>query len=259
MASKYKNTITKTKPKMELFEVECNLCGKKIESNNVNIDTSLAKCEQCSSIFSIKETAFEERRRGHPIFLVPDGTEMLKLITKMEISTSWLKASKKDKIKFDFIMTFTFGFISTLALTAGFLGSSIFVVLMASFFMLISIFLTYNFLANLINKTIIKIENKVLSITHTPLKLLGQKQHNIPVDQIKQLYVKEYMTNRSVNDVRLKAYGIYLKHSNGEEIKLIDEMNRETSLYLEQEIEEFISIKDKAIEGEINKEVDNSF
>ena len=253
MASIYKNTLTKTKPKMELFEVECNQCGKKIESNNINIDTSLAKCEQCSSIFSIEETAFEKRRRGHPIFLVPDGTDMLKLITKMEISTSWLKSSKKDKIKFDFIMAFTFSFISTIAVTAGILGSSLFVILIASIFMVISVFLTYNFLANLINKTIIKIENKILSITHTPLKLFTQKQHNIPVDQIKQLYVKEYTTNRSVNDVPLKAFGIYLKQSRGEEIKLIDEMNRETSLYLEQEIEEFINIKDKAIEGEIEK------
>ncbi len=253
MSQFLKNTITKTKPKMDIFEVECIQCGGKIESDNVNIDTSLAKCKNCSSIFSIEETAFEKRRRGHPIFLVPDGTEILKLITKMEISTSWLKASKKDKIKFDFIMAFTFGFISTIMLTVGILDASLFVILISSIFMLISIFLTYNFLANLINRTIIKIENKTLKITHTPLKLFTQKQHNIPVDQIKQLYVKEHTTNRSVNNVPLKAFGIYLEQSNGEEIKLIDEMNRETSLYLEQEIEEFIKIKDKAIEGEIDK------
>jgi Fe-S cluster biosynthesis and repair protein YggX len=49
------------------------------------------------------------------------------------------------------------------------------------------------------------------------------------------------------------AYGLYAIMHNGKKVKLLDQMNLETQLYLEQEIERFLRIKDKAIRGEVKK------
>lgn len=233
------------------LEYFCEECGKLIDASQVNVASSVAKCENCNSLFSLEESAFEKRRRGNPIFLVPEGTEVLKLITSLEISTSWLRASKRDKLKFDFFMALIFGIVSPPALFMGLMAGSILFSIIGVIFVIAAIFLIYAFLANLVNKSYIKIEEEQLTITHRPLKLFTRMDQKIALDKIDQLFVKEYVTNRKVNNVPLKAFGLFLKLKNGKSIKIIDEMNKETSLYIEQEIEEFLGIHDKKMKGEI--------
>jgi len=230
----------------------CITCGEKnyFNENEIN-DVLNTNCDNFKGIFSTEDTEFEKRRMGHPIYLVPDGTDVLKLITSFEISTSWFRAAKKDKIKFDFIFASSFGIISTLGLIAGIYSLSLFVVMFSLFFFIGAILLNYIFLANLINKTYITITENELQIRHKPLKFLSWKQHNIQIDEIKQLYIKEYETNRTVNNKPLLAYGLYLKKNKGDELRILEDMNRETSRYIEQEIEEFLHITDVSVSGEI--------
>lgn len=247
------NVITLTK-EAELH-VMCEKCNEPIPPTGFNISNSVAKCSNCGSIYSISESEFEKRRSGHPIFLVPDGTEVLKLITSLEIITSWLRASKKDKINFDFIFAAIFGTMSSLGLGVGIFTASLMISLIALVFVLASFVLLYIFIANLLNKTHIKISDKTLKISHKPLRFISWKEHNIPLDSIEQLFVKEYQTNRTVNNVPLKAFGLFLKKKDGKELKIMEDMNKETSLYIEQEIEEFLKISNKKMIGEINKEL----
>jgi len=250
MKNEVKSKVLHKEASLQLI---CSECNEPIDNADVSIGDSIAKCKNCESIFTLDETEFEKRRSGHPIFLVPDGTEILKLITSLEISTSWLRSSKKDKIKFDFIMTSFFGTFSAMGFGVGIMTASLFLILISSFFVLISVFLTYLFIGNLVNKTYIKISEDALTIYHKPLKFVSWKEHNIPLASIQQLFVKEYQTNRSVNNVPLKAFGLYLKKKNEKTMKIMEDMNRETSLYVEQEIEEFLNISDKRMKGEILK------
>ena len=247
------NVITLTK-EAEL-QVMCEKCNEPIPPTGFNISNSVAKCSNCGSIYSISESEFEKRRSGHPIFLVPDGTEVLKLITSLEIITSWLRASKRDKIKFDFIFAAIFGIFSSMGLGVGIFSASFIISLIALVFVLASFVLLYIFIADLVNKTHIKISDKTLTISHKPLRFMNWKRHNISLDSIEQLYVKEYQTNRTVNNVVLKAFGLYLKKKDGKELKIMEDMNKDTSLYIEQEIEEFLEISNKKMLGEIDKQL----
>ena len=247
------NVITLTKEAE--MQVMCAECNEPIPPSGLNISNSIAKCTNCGSIYSISESEFEKRRSGHPIFLVPDGTEVLRLITSLEITTSWLRASKRDKINFDFIFAAIFGIFSTLGLGVGIFTASLIISLIALVFVVASSVLLYVFIANFVNKTHINISEKFLKISHKPLRFISWKEHNIPLDSIEQLYVKEYQTNRTVNNVPLKAFGLFLKKKGGEELKIMEDMNKETSLYIEQEIEEFLDISNKKMIGEIDKQL----
>lgn len=242
-----------TLAKEEQVDVYCAFCNEPINSSNINVKDSLAKCNACNSVFSLEEAAFEKRRRGYPIFFVPEGTEVLKLFSSLEITTSWLRSSKKDKFKFDFIFATIFSIVSSVAFFGGLLAGSALLSIFSSFFLVASLILLYLFLANLINKTVIRIEEETLSIQHKPLKFISWKNRRIPLKTIRQLFVKEYNSNRSVNNEPLKAYGLYILTGEDKEIKIIEDMNKETSLYIEQEIEEFLTIPDQRIRGELEK------
>lgn len=249
-----KETKTITLHKDLQLEYYCEECNKIIDPTEVNIKNSMAKCKDCNSLFSLEEEEFEKRRRGHPIFLVPEGTEVLKLITNLEISSSWLRATKKDRLKFDFIMATAFGLISPGALILGLMSKSILLSFVGVVFVIAALLMAYVVLANILNKTYVIIEEDYLTISHKPLKIFTVKNHKIAIDNIDQLFVAEYATNRSVNKVALKAFGLFIKLKNGKKIKIIDEMNKETSLYIEQEIEEFLEIKDTKMKREISRQ-----
>lgn len=40
------------------LEIVCDNCGSRIPSNHVNINNSLAKCDECGSVFNLKDDLF---------------------------------------------------------------------------------------------------------------------------------------------------------------------------------------------------------
>lgn len=237
----------------QLVDLRCENCGEIIPANGINQDQRLARCQTCDSLFSIEEMAFEKRRRGFPIFLVPDGTDVLKLPDSLEISTSWLRASRKDKLKFDFIFTTFFSLVSFVAFFAGMLAGSWLFIIFCAFFVVASLILLYMFLGNLVNRTIIRVDEQFLSIRHSPLKFIAWREHKIVKTTVRQLFVREYNSNRTVNNVPQKTFGIYIQTADQKDIRILEDMNRETSLFLEQELEEYLGIPDKQVPGEIGK------
>ena len=49
------------------------------------------------------------------------------------------------------------------------------------------------------------------------------------------------------------AFALYAIMKNGKKIKLIKGMNKETQLYLEQELERFLNIEDVHVSGSVSK------
>ena len=99
-----------------------------------------------------------------------------------------------------------------------------------------------SFLGYLFNKTIIKVDKKVLHIDHLPIDLLPMTYYQSAY--VKQLYIK-------LVDSTAQTYGLYALLANGEEQKLIWNLNKRTLLFIEQEIERVIGIDDVAVEGEV--------
>ena len=90
-----------------------------------------------------------------------------------------------------------------------------------------------------------------MKITHGPLKTRSKKDQTIGTEDIQQFYVSEYYTNMKQNDKPLKSYGLYAILESGEKIQILKDCSKDTALYLEQEAERFLKIKDEAVTGEV--------
>jgi hypothetical protein len=107
--------------------------------------------------------------------------------------------------------------------------------------------ITYYVLCGWLNRTRITVGRGKVSVRHGPLPWFG----NLEMDSsaLKQLYVKEVISNsRNGTTVR---YDLNALTREGRSIKFAGGMETsDQALYIEQEIEKFLGIKDGPVKGE---------
>jgi hypothetical protein len=114
----------------------------------------------------------------------------------------------------------------------------------------VGVWLTYYTLAGYVNKTYIRINYEKLSVRHSPLPYWGHK--TILSRDIRQLYSKEKISRSSKNQT--VTYEVHAMTQEGRSIKLVPYLETsEQALFVEQEIEKFLGIKDKPVRGEISR------
>ncbi|WNC72080.1 hypothetical protein RGQ13_18465 [Thalassotalea psychrophila] len=107
------------------------------------------------------------------------------------------------------------------------------------------ILMTYFSLAGLLNKTYIMVTKKNVEIRHRPIPWVGNKI--IDASEIKQLYAKE----RRIKNNRLK-YEVHVITHSGEDTKLLRLLDSsKQALYIEQEVEKYLSIKNVSVHEEL--------
>ena len=102
---------------------------------------------------------------------------------------------------------------------------------------------SFPFIGYLFNKTIITVDRKVISIDHKPLDLLPMTYYESK--KIKQLYVKSI-------DSLVVTYGLFAILENGQEIRLIWNLNQLILLFIKQEIEKVIRNENINYNKEVN-------
>ena len=110
--------------------------------------------------------------------------------------------------------------------------------------------LTYYTLAGFLNRTIVQVSREGLTIYHTPLPWFGNKR--IPVTELAQLYREEVISrgNRGTQT----TYQLSAVSKESKKIKLLGGIETaDVALFLEQEIEKWLGIKDVKVTGEMQK------
>jgi hypothetical protein len=114
----------------------------------------------------------------------------------------------------------------------------------------VGVWLTYYALAGYVNKTYIRINYEKISVRHRPMPYWGHK--TILSRDIKQLYTKEKISRSSKRQT--VTYEVHALTQSGRSMKLVPYMETsEQALFVEQEIEKFLRIKDKPVRGEISR------
>ncbi len=233
-------------------KLSCPGCEKEIFYKDINIEKAIAKCSNCHTVFSFEEEELSgppkrpgDIRLKEEIFIIPKGIEMYTILSELNIEMTWRHTGSK------FILTFGLFWNAILLpfiFIAIFAGEPM-IFLFISAHLAVGIGFGYACLSILFNKTYISADEYGLRITHSPFTWF-HKQHDIPADQIKQLFVKKY-TNGSTNGQPNYAYSLNIILKNGEEIKLMKGINKPIpARYLEQEIEKFMNIKDARVAEE---------
>jgi hypothetical protein len=113
----------------------------------------------------------------------------------------------------------------------------------------VGIGLAYYAVAGWLNRTHILVGQGKIAIQHRPIHWLGNKKLN--VSDIKQLYAKVVVGGRSGISV---TYEVHAATRSGRSIKLVTGLgNSEQAVYIEQEIEKYLNIKNIPVKGEIGR------
>lgn len=115
----------------------------------------------------------------------------------------------------------------------------------------VGIWLTYSVITGWVNRTHVLVSRNKIAIQHKPIPAFGSKEINAM--DIKQIYAKEIVkhTRKSTST----AYAVQAITHSGKTIDLIDRLdNTEQALYIEQEIEKYLRIKDQPVKGEIGNQ-----
>ncbi len=236
------STLTKT----AFTHVKCPSCSTAIHSKDINIDLALAKCSHCHAVFSIQAElpVFE---RNKPEVFMPNEMEVLKLRSELEIIMKWRKTSSLGFLLFftifwnGILLPFAIG-----AIISGELG----ILMGLSVHLIIGLCLAYYVFTCLINTTFLTVNEYRLHIEHKPLPLPFYPDRDIPVQDIKQVFVEKYVASKS-NGTPNHAFAVVVELKDHKRVKIIKGLHHpDQALYVEQEIEAFLEIPDRKVDDE---------
>ena len=108
----------------------------------------------------------------------------------------------------------------------------------------------YYALATWLNKTHIFVSQSAIEIKHKPLPWFGNKR--LETKKIKQLYSKEVIST-STSSNRSSSYDLHVISFDEDDMTLLKLENSAQTLFLEQEIEKYLGIKNLRVRGEIGR------
>lgn len=229
-----------------MMQLTCKSCGAAIDADNINLDHLIAKCAYCDSVFSFADQfggPADEQFLPRPAVSMPKGISVANRGYELAITRSWFGA------RYVLLTFFTLVWNGFLVMWYGIALSQRMweMGLFASGHALIGVALIYATIAGYINKTLITVGSGRLKVEHGPLPWIGNKQ--LDAVAIKQLYCKERI-HRGRNSTSY-SYEVHAVTEAGVDEKVVSGLhNSEQALYLEQEIERFLGIKDRPVRGE---------
>lgn len=227
------------------MRVYCESCKREIPARDIDIRSRIAKCDVCNSIF---DCSSQLPTPGASItresLSVPKGVEIHYIENGLQLIRRWFSPIIMFMTLFclfwDGFMVFWF----YTAISQGQWMMAVFGIIHG----LVGLGLTYYVIGGYINKTYITVSYGALNICHKPLPFPGNKV--IPTRDLKQLYSKQRISHtRNGTSV---YYEVYVLTHTGKKEKLLSGLRvSEEALFIEQEIEKYLGIRDEAVPGEI--------
>jgi predicted Zn finger-like uncharacterized protein len=233
----------------------CPNCDNFVSADDINIDKTIAKCSSCNHVFNF-EHQFEAGRKefdyGRPEMLIPEGLEVLKLRSELDIQINWFKATSKASFAFTAIFTIIWNLILLPFVVTAIASGAYHILLLTSAHLIVGLSMLYYLVSIFANTTSILVNKRTLEIKTTPLKSPLRKNVKLDIKEIKQLYVSRYVASKTNNKPNF-SYALYAITNQNKRVQLLKGMTRETQQYLEQEIEKFLEIKDAKVSGETKR------
>ena len=230
------------------MQLSCPYCTHDIPAADINLDRMVAKCASCSAVFSFEDQlagADSPRPRRLDVPL-PKGISVERQGYELAITRRWLSPKYFFLIFFCLIWDGFLCFWYSMAISQRIW----FMALFATGHAAIGLFLTYSTIAGFLNQTLIRVSSGQLAVSHGPLPWWGNKR--LESSGIAQVYCKEHIS-RGKNSTTT-TYEVHASTHAGKHEKLVDSLDSsDQALYLEQEIERFLSIKDVPVVGEVRK------
>jgi hypothetical protein len=230
------------------------LCGATLTAEQLDRRLAVITCNHCGGIYDLtqqregqqgnesqflEDQQFQHVNERSPAAL-PEKFKFEKSARRLSISWRWFESSGL------FLLFFSIAWNSFLVnWIANLRGFDLFITAHVA----VGIATAYASLANLFNTTRIDVDGKTLKVRHYPLPWLPAPTIN--VNEIEQIYVVEkYSENKKGN--RTFYYNVNAVMRNNSNKELLKKLSSvEQGLYLEQEFETFMGIRDRPVAGEV--------
>lgn len=221
---------------------KCPKCGAPLEEKDLLPEEGSVRCEYCGAL-SVVERPVEPtpERAALPLpdrFRVETGSDGVVLID------AW-----KTPMHFAFaaggLVCFAAPFVAAAA--AGAAGGGF--LLAAELFMACpALLMVYYGVAGLLNETRVRAERRLLRVSIGPVPWPGSK--TIPVDEVRQLYSRVTMTVTDAGGTR-RICGVFVRARGGKDVRLVGGLDPKQALFVEQQVERALGIKDERVRGEL--------
>jgi len=229
------------------MKITCTTCHREIPASDVDIKSKIAKCNACNNVFDFSsQVSSSGGTISRENLGIPKNVEVNYIENGMQIVRRWFSPVI---IALTLFCCFWDGFMIvwfTIAIREGQWMMAAF----GSIHGIIGVCLTYFVICGYVNRTYITISYDALSVVHKPLPAPGQK--TVKRSDLKQLYSKEKV-HHGRNGTSYSYDVMAITHSE-ETIKILSGLSAsEQALFIEQEIEKYIGIRDEAVRGEIRR------
>lgn len=233
--------------------IECPSCNATVPGEDLNLERLVGKCNNCDSVFRFADQIdfgdMPEQARASAQASKMDAPRPADFMVmnnggELFIQWRWFNASI---IFFTIFALFWNGFLViwfSIAFASGALEMAAF----GSIHLLVGLFLAYYTVAGYINRTTVRVNPREISVQNGPLPWFGNRR--LDAMSITQLYCKQRVHRGSKGRISY-SYPVYAIMQDGTDHEAVTGVTDYTdSLYLEQEIERFLRIKDRPVKGE---------
>jgi hypothetical protein len=229
------------------MDIKCPHCGRVIQADDVNVQTSIAKCRDCNAVFGfaaqVGGTGFTAP--GKRAVDMPDDYTLATEGADLVLVRRWFNW------KFMFLLLFcvawdsflVFWYVNALKHNGPWL-----MVVFPIAHVAVGVGLTYFTVAGFVNRTRVTVNQLELRVKHYPLPWPGNR--TLQRQEIDQLFCEEKLNNS--RNGSSYTYGVSVVMPGGKRIKLVSGLDTpEDALFLEQKIEGYLGITDRPVAGEM--------
>lgn len=241
---------------MKLTELECRNCGAGLTESDVSERLAVVKCTHCGAMYALESTVPEARPATPPEGAawydngqrydvpMPKGFTVDDFGGRLTIARSWFSWAVIPMI---FFAVFWNGFMivwHTIALTSGAWFMSAFGLIHTA----VGVGLTYFIIASFVNTTRVSADGESVRVAHGPLPWPGNKE--LFAHDIEQLFVKEKVSHGKHG--ASFSYEVHAILTSGTSEKFLTGLKEaEQALFIEQQLEKYLDIQDRAVRGEV--------
>lgn len=233
--------------------IRCQQCDQVLDVANVNLDRLIARCDACNILFdcssqvvtSAPPAAEEDRwrlRPERPPVPQPSSVEVVREGGRLRLFYRWFGFQFLFLILF---CTFWDGFLIVWYATALMQKEIQWVmVLFPLGHLAVGVGLTYYTLCGLLNRTVLTVGQGQLDVRHEPLPWRGAR--SLPVSGLQQLFTVEHVGSKGS-----RTYELCAVYSDGRKVSVLSGLaGSDQALFMEQQVEAFLGIRNQAVAGE---------
>jgi hypothetical protein len=228
-----------------LVELKCNNCGSQLKPEDISPQLSAARCHHCHALFALPALA-GGGTIARPDVTLPRGMKVEERMDGLTITRRWMDASAWAVLVF---AIFWNGFMivwNTTSLVQGIWIMSVFGLLHTG----VGLFLIYLVLAMFLNSTTVKVTYDAVQSSSGPIPWKGNEK--IPKSEVEQFYCTEKV-RRTKNGASI-TYDVHAVLTGNRREKLVQGIsNHDQALFIEQQLERHLGIRDMPVSGEYGR------